>query len=331
MEGLINVKPEPDEDEDEVEWKVYEKLVKMGLFESNAFSDEKSYGESGTSSRKQNFDDSSDLDEEDLKKNVSKLLASDVKLEQDEDLFSDVEEDQSSETEAKPLKKGRRGRKRKHSDSSKQAPLFDLGELVFAQVRGYNPWPARIDDIIEHASGNTDLCKYQVFFFGTHQKGTCGPKFIKPFGPHKEEMLNKYSRKLYHQACVELQFNPQATAPPPAPPKAKVENKKPADKKILTAKRRKLTLRSSKLPFLTRSLFNNRSFYFGKFNDAGVNKCDKPTTWKPIWCERKPIGENDEEALKEVTESEFGQTLGRVASAVALLKTMADKMLHKVF
>jgi hypothetical protein len=46
--------------------------------------------------------------------------------------------------------KKRRGRKRKHSEveeaavTSEKVIKYDIGELVFAQIKGFSPWPARV-------------------------------------------------------------------------------------------------------------------------------------------------------------------------------------------
>ncbi|XP_042169262.1 hepatoma-derived growth factor-like [Oncorhynchus tshawytscha] len=45
----------------------------------------------------------------------------------------------------------------------KAADTFQPGDLVFAKMRGFPHWPARI------ARGESSKKKVPVFFFGTHQ------------------------------------------------------------------------------------------------------------------------------------------------------------------
>ena len=42
---------------------------------------------------------------------------------------------------------------------------FKYGDRVFAKVRGYPPWPARVDGITEVQGKN----RFHVFFYGTYE------------------------------------------------------------------------------------------------------------------------------------------------------------------
>ena len=52
---------------------------------------------------------------------------------------------------------------------------FQLGDRVFAKVRGYPCWPARIDEIVRVRE---DIRYINVFFYGTHQVWVSDSPFL---------------------------------------------------------------------------------------------------------------------------------------------------------
>lgn len=52
---------------------------------------------------------------------------------------------------------------------------LQIGDLVMARMKGYSPWPSRV----ENFSSNTKIVT--CFFFGTHNYGPVGSKNIIPF------------------------------------------------------------------------------------------------------------------------------------------------------
>ncbi|XDV14311.1 hypothetical protein PO909_014583 [Leuciscus waleckii] len=45
---------------------------------------------------------------------------------------------------------------------------FKPGDLIFAKMKGYPHWPARIDEIPDGAVKLSNI-KFPIFFFGTHE------------------------------------------------------------------------------------------------------------------------------------------------------------------
>uniref|UniRef100_A0A668A7X5 PWWP domain-containing protein n=1 Tax=Myripristis murdjan TaxID=586833 RepID=A0A668A7X5_9TELE len=45
---------------------------------------------------------------------------------------------------------------------------FKPGDLIFAKMKGYPHWPARIDEVPDGAVKPSNI-KFPIFFFGTHE------------------------------------------------------------------------------------------------------------------------------------------------------------------
>lgn len=80
---------------------------------------------------------------------------------------------------------------------------FKVGDLVFARVKGYRAWPARITQ-------NQGNGKFSVFFFGTYETG-----FVKQrdIWLYDEKSRNKISagvkNKFFIKALKEIEENPK--------------------------------------------------------------------------------------------------------------------------
>jgi len=81
------------------------------------------------------------------------------------------------------------------------------GDLIFAKMKGYPHWPARIDDLPEGAVKPPSK-KYPIFFFGTHETGFLSANEIFPYEEYKEKYGHPRSRPFYNAGLWEVENDP---------------------------------------------------------------------------------------------------------------------------
>uniref|UniRef100_A0A1B6E4R4 PWWP domain-containing protein n=1 Tax=Clastoptera arizonana TaxID=38151 RepID=A0A1B6E4R4_9HEMI len=86
---------------------------------------------------------------------------------------------------------------------------FDVGDKIFAKVRGYPPWPARVEGVAEETPNKI---KYHVFFYGTNETAVCKSIELFPYLEFRAKMGKRCKKKGFNEALdlvdLELGLDP---------------------------------------------------------------------------------------------------------------------------
>uniref|UniRef100_A0A2L2YCC7 Hepatoma-derived growth factor-related protein 3 n=1 Tax=Parasteatoda tepidariorum TaxID=114398 RepID=A0A2L2YCC7_PARTP len=84
---------------------------------------------------------------------------------------------------------------------------YKSGDLVFAKVRGYPPWPARVEH--EPPPGKkVPKNKYPILFFGTYETAVLAAKDLFPYDTFKDKYGKEQKRKYFNEGLWEIENNP---------------------------------------------------------------------------------------------------------------------------
>ena len=86
---------------------------------------------------------------------------------------------------------------------------FSPGDLIWAKMRGFRHWPARID--LPAPEEKIPPKKFPIFFFGTHETAVMLAKQLFPYETNKEKFSknSNHSRGGFKEALVEIVKNPK--------------------------------------------------------------------------------------------------------------------------
>nr|CAB3252167.1 hepatoma-derived growth factor-related protein 2-like [Phallusia mammillata] len=90
---------------------------------------------------------------------------------------------------------------------SNRPAQYNAGDLIFAKMKGYPHWPARIDDLPEGAVKPPSK-KYPIFFFGTHETGFLAATEIYPYEEYKKKFGQPRQRPFYNAGLWEIENDP---------------------------------------------------------------------------------------------------------------------------
>uniref|UniRef100_A0A1B6M7W3 PWWP domain-containing protein n=1 Tax=Graphocephala atropunctata TaxID=36148 RepID=A0A1B6M7W3_9HEMI len=81
------------------------------------------------------------------------------------------------------------------------SPKFGPGDKIFAKVRGYPPWPARVEGV---ADETPNKMKYHVYFYGTGETAVCKQEELFPYVDNREKFGKPMKKKGFNEALLQI-------------------------------------------------------------------------------------------------------------------------------
>lgn len=78
---------------------------------------------------------------------------------------------------------------------------YGPGDVVFAKVRGYPPWPARVDAV---ADETPNKMKFHVYFYGTGETAVCKADELYPYKEHRHKFGKPMKKKGFNEAVKQV-------------------------------------------------------------------------------------------------------------------------------
>ncbi len=115
-------------------------------------------------------------------------------------------------------------------------PQFHPDQKVFAKVRGYPPWPAKVCSVADETPGKQ---RYNVYFYGTHETAVCKIEELFDYvdSRRKYGVGKPLKRKFFPEALRELEAElgtvpNDLVEPPTVPPPALTSADKDSDDEL---------------------------------------------------------------------------------------------------
>ncbi|KAL8599914.1 hypothetical protein ACOMHN_057691 [Nucella lapillus] len=84
---------------------------------------------------------------------------------------------------------------------------YKPGDKIFAKMKGYPHWPARID-VLPEGAAPAPKGKFPIFFYGTHETAFLGPKDVYCYEKWKHKFWRPNKRASFNDGLWEIDHNP---------------------------------------------------------------------------------------------------------------------------
>ncbi|CAG2169689.1 unnamed protein product [Oppiella nova] len=108
---------------------------------------------------------------------------------------------------------------------------YSVGDLVFAKVKGYPPWPARVES--EPPPGyRAGPGRYPVFFFGTYESAVVAARDLSPYEQTKHKLGTPRKLKDFNKGLEEIEKDPELTVGAAEPADNQPDEEEAADEEL---------------------------------------------------------------------------------------------------